>query len=53
MTHLHVEFHCHTIFSKDSLTRPDGLVKTRRSKGLDRGVVIDHNTVADARAAIF
>jgi predicted metal-dependent phosphoesterase TrpH len=46
-----VEFHCHTIFSKDSLTRPEDLVKTCRRKGIDRVVVTDHNTVAGARAA--
>ena len=48
---LQVEFHCHTIFSKDSLTRPEDLVKTCRRKGLDRVVVTDHNTIAGARAA--
>ncbi|HUE97810.1 MAG TPA: PHP domain-containing protein [Anaerolineales bacterium] len=46
-----VEFHCHTIFSKDSLTRPRDLVDTCRRKGVDRVVVTDHNTVAGARAA--
>lgn len=46
-----VEFHCHTIYSKDSLTRPEVLVKTSRRKGIDRVVVTDHNTIAGARAA--
>src|SRR5512145_324606 len=46
-----VEFHCHTIFSKDSLTRPEDLVRTCRRKGIDRVVVTDHNTIAGARAA--
>ena len=46
-----VEFHCHTIFSKDSLTRPTDLVETCRRKGIDRVVVTDHNTIAGARAA--
>ena len=46
-----VEFHCHTIFSKDSLTRPKHLIKTCWSKGIDRVVVTDHNTIAGARAA--
>jgi predicted metal-dependent phosphoesterase TrpH len=46
-----VEFHCHTIYSKDSLTRPADLVKTCRRKGIDRVVVTDHNTIAGARAA--
>jgi len=48
---LRIEFHCHTIFSKDSLTRPRDLVDTCRHKGIDRLVVTDHNTVAGARAA--
>jgi predicted metal-dependent phosphoesterase TrpH len=46
-----VEFHCHTIYSKDSLTRPADLVNTCRRKGIDRVVVTDHNTIAGARAA--
>ena len=51
MTYLYVEFHCHTIFSKDSLTRPENLVNACRRKGIDRVVVTDHNTIAGARAA--
>jgi predicted metal-dependent phosphoesterase TrpH len=46
-----VEFHCHTIFSKDSLTRPADLVAVCRRKGIDRVIVTDHNTIAGARAA--
>lgn len=48
---LRVEFHCHTIASKDSLTRPRDLVEMCRRKGIDRVVVTDHNTIAGARAA--
>ncbi|MEW6085224.1 MAG: PHP domain-containing protein [Chloroflexota bacterium] len=48
---LRVEFHCHTIASKDSLTRPRDLVETCRRKGIDRVMVTDHNTIAGARAA--
>jgi len=48
---LKVEFHCHTIFSKDSLTRPRVLVETCRRKGIDRVVITDHNTIAGAQAA--
>ena len=51
MASLRVEFHCHTIFSKDSLTRPEDLVKTCRRKGIERVVVTDHNTIAGARLA--
>jgi hypothetical protein len=45
---LHVEFHCHTIYSKDSLTRLDKLVKACRRKGIDRVVISDHNTIRGA-----
>jgi predicted metal-dependent phosphoesterase TrpH len=48
---MNVEFHCHTIYSKDSLTRPQDLVGTCRRKGIDRVVVTDHNTIVGARAA--
>jgi len=48
---LRVEFHCHTIFSKDSLISPQTLVDICRRKGIDRVVVTDHNTIAGARAA--
>src|SRR5215211_6814434 len=46
-----IEFHCHSIFSKDSLTHPAELVKTCRRKGIDRVVITDHNTIAGARVA--
>jgi predicted metal-dependent phosphoesterase TrpH len=46
-----VEFHCHTIASKDSLVRPADLVAAARRKGIDRLIVTDHNTIAGARAA--
>ena len=48
---LRTEFHCHTIFSKDSLTKPVDLVQAARRKGLDRVVVTDHNSIEGARAA--
>ncbi len=48
---LSVEFHCHTLFSKDSLIRPADLVAACERKGIDRVVVTDHNTIAGARAA--
>jgi hypothetical protein len=46
-----VEFHCHTIFSKDSLTQPEDLVKTCHRKGIDRVIVTDHNSIQGALAA--
>ncbi|MBK9600694.1 MAG: PHP domain-containing protein [Anaerolineales bacterium] len=48
---LTLEFHCHTHASKDSLTRPEDLVRVARRKGLDRLVITDHNSIAGARAA--
>jgi predicted metal-dependent phosphoesterase TrpH len=48
---LRVEFHCHTIASKDCLLHPRDLVETCRRKGIDRVVVTDHNTITGARAA--
>jgi predicted metal-dependent phosphoesterase TrpH len=47
----HVEFHCHTVYSKDSLTSPAALVKRCRRKDINRVVVTDHNTIAGALAA--
>lgn len=48
---LRVEFHCHTKHSKDSLTRPEDLVKNCQRKGIDRVVVTDHNTIRGAQEA--
>jgi hypothetical protein len=48
---LNVEFHCHTIYSKDSLTPPAKLVETCRRKGIDRVVVTDHNSIQGALRA--
>ena len=48
---IRIEFHCHTVFSGDSLTSPQKLVDVCRRKGIDRVVVTDHNTIAGAVAA--
>lgn len=48
---VNVDFHCHTIFSMDSLTRPESLITSAHKRGLDRVVVSDHNTIAGAVAA--
>jgi hypothetical protein len=48
---IRVEFHCHTRYSKDSLTSPERLIKACRRKKIDRVVVTDHNTIDGARAA--
>ena len=50
-TILRIDFHCHTIASKDSLEPPEKLVRAGRKKGLDRVVVTDHNTIEGALAA--
>ncbi len=51
MTKLKVEFHCHTIYSKDSLVRPHQLVEAARRKGLDRVIITDHNSIGGALEA--
>jgi predicted metal-dependent phosphoesterase TrpH len=48
---LKVEFHCHTCFSKDSLTRPKALVDAARRKGIDRLIITDHNSIGGALEA--
>ncbi len=48
---LQLEFHCHTSYSKDSLTSPKKLVEVCRKKGIDRVVITDHNAIAGAQAA--
>lgn len=46
-----IDFHCHTAYSKDSLTTPLRLVQVARRKRLDRVVVTDHNSIAGALVA--
>src|SRR5512135_1454739 len=48
---LRTEFHCHTMYSKDSLTPPRRLVETCRRKQIDRVVVTDHDTITGALKA--
>jgi predicted metal-dependent phosphoesterase TrpH len=45
---LRVEFHCHTIYSKDSLTRLPDLIAVAQSSHIDRLVITDHNTITGA-----
>ena len=45
---LKVDFHSHTIYSKDSLTSITDLIKAARRRGLDRIVVTDHNCLQGA-----
>ncbi len=48
---LNVEFHCHTHYSKDSLTSIEALLAACRRKKLDRVVITDHNTIEGALLA--
>jgi len=45
---LRIEFHCHTIYSKDSLVSIEKLLETCKRKGIDRVVITDHNTTTGA-----
>ncbi|MFU8772568.1 MAG: PHP-associated domain-containing protein [Anaerolineales bacterium] len=45
---LTIEFHCHTIYSKDSLLSVKTLLDTAQRKRIDRLVITDHNTIAGA-----
>lgn len=48
---LRTEFHCHTEYSKDSLTTVEELLAACRRKSIDRVVITDHNTIQGALAA--
>jgi predicted metal-dependent phosphoesterase TrpH len=43
-----VEFHCHTIWSKDSLVHPIKLLEACQRKDIQRVVITDHNTITGA-----
>jgi predicted metal-dependent phosphoesterase TrpH len=47
-----VDFHTHTVFSKDGLTGIRKCVAAARRSGLDRIAVTDHNTLRGAREAV-
>ncbi len=46
-----VEFHCHSMYSIDSLQKPQSLIESARKKGLDKVIVTDHNTIQGALEA--
>jgi predicted metal-dependent phosphoesterase TrpH len=48
---LRLEFHCHTRYSKDSLTGLKALLSTCRKRKIDRLVITDHNTIQGALIA--
>ncbi|NPV57259.1 MAG: PHP domain-containing protein [Anaerolineae bacterium] len=46
-----VDFHSHSQYSPDSLTRVENLIRRARKVGLDRLVLTDHNTIQGALIA--
>jgi len=48
---LKTEFHCHTIYSKDSLVSPERLIETCYKKKIDRVIITDHNMIKGALEA--
>jgi predicted metal-dependent phosphoesterase TrpH len=42
------DFHCHTIYSRDSLVRVEDLPRICNKKGLHKLVITDHNTIEGA-----
>jgi hypothetical protein len=46
-----VDLHSHTVFSRDSLTRPEKLIERARAVGLDKLAVTEHNNLAGALRA--
>ena len=49
-TQWRVELHSHTLWSKDSLTRFETIVKLCEKRGIDRIAITDHNTADGALA---
>ena len=45
-----VDLHCHTRFSRDSLTEPAKLLEAIRRKGLDKVAITEHNNLRGALA---
>lgn len=48
---LRLEFHCHSIYSPDSLNTPRALVREARRRGIDRLVITDHNRIGGGLTA--
>jgi predicted metal-dependent phosphoesterase TrpH len=51
MKRVRAEFHCHTIYSKDSLLDLESLLRACQRKKIDRVVITDHNTAVGALRA--
>ena len=45
---INVDFHVHSIASKDSLSKGEDLYRQAKKKGLGRLVITDHNSIAEA-----
>ena len=45
-----IELHCHTDASRDSLMKPDAMVRLCRRRGIGKLAITDHNTIAGALA---
>lgn len=43
---IRLEFHCHTVYSKDCLTSTESLLGACQRKGIKKVVITDHNSVA-------
>lgn len=50
-SHIRVELHTHTCYSKDSLVQPQDLIRRCEERGIDRVAVTDHNQIEGALAA--
>ncbi|MDR3572962.1 MAG: PHP domain-containing protein [Anaerolineaceae bacterium] len=48
---LKVEFHCHTVYSPDSLNFVPDLLKRSRQKGITRLIITEHNSIYGALLA--
>jgi predicted metal-dependent phosphoesterase TrpH len=47
---MRIDLHCHTRFSRDSLTTRDALLHWMDRRGIDKVAITDHNTIAGALA---
>jgi len=47
---MRIDLHCHTCYSRDSLTTLDALLHWMDRRGIDKVAVTDHNTIAGALA---
>lgn len=45
---MRVDLHCHTCYSRDSLTRLPALLRWMDRRGVDKVAITDHNTIAGA-----